>query len=103
MFCVCLVSGDVAVGGGVGGLGPLVAAAPRLARDLGVAQLEVEAALDAAEALQLVQHGVEVSLGLPGVLAERVLLAGEQAPGRVVAEHLHKHFRSGIQDVKADQ
>ena len=86
---MCLVSGDVAVGGGVGGLGPLVAAAPRLARDLGVAQLEVEAALDTAEALQLVQHGVEVSLGVPGVLAEGVLLAGEQAPGRVVAEHLH--------------
>ena len=86
---MCLVSGDVAVGGGVGGLGPLVAAAPRLAPHLGVAQLEVEAALDTAEALQLVQDGVEVGLGVPGVLAESVLLAGEQAPGRVVAEHLH--------------
>ena len=86
---MCLVSGDVAVGGGVGGLGPLVAAAPRLAPHLGVAQLEVEAAPDTAEALQLVQDGVEVSLGVAGVLAEGVLLAGEQAPGSVVAEHLH--------------
>ena len=83
--------GNIGLGGRVGVLQPLVAAAPAHPGQLGVAELEVEAAVVVPEVLQLVQDGEEQGAGGVGVLAERILLAGEHAPRRVVAEHFDEN------------
>ena len=65
--------------------------APAHAGQLGIAELEVEAAVVVPEVLQLVQDGEEQGVGGVGVLIERILLAGEHAPRRVVAEHFDEN------------
>ena len=71
-------------------LGPLVAVTPTITGKLRVAELEVEDPLMVSVVLELVQNGEQLSVRVVGVLVESLLLAGEQAPARVVAEHLHK-------------
>ena len=76
----------------VGCLQPLIAvAAPLPPVQLWPAQLQPELALLVPEALQLVQDGEEQGVGGIGVLVERILLAGEHAPRRVVAEHFDEN------------
>ena len=51
----------------------------------------MEAAVVVPEVFQLVQDGEEQGAGGVGVLAERIILAGEHAPRRVVAEHFDEN------------
>ena len=86
-----LVAGDGALGGGVGGLEPLITVTQPVERlNLRIADFEVEVALSISVWLQLVQGWEEGSLWVILVPAECILAAGEQSARRVVAEHFRE-------------
>ena len=84
-----LVAGDGALGGGVGGLEPLITVTQPVGRlNLRIADFEVEVSLSISVVFQSIQDRKQIGLGVVRILGQGILWAGEQSSSCIVAEYL---------------